>query len=530
MHELFDQLRYYRDAVWRYRWHAVLLAWVVALVGWASVYFVPNRYEASARVFVDTQSVLKPLLVGLAVQPNVDQVVTMMSRTLISRPNMEKVIRMADLDINLKTPDQRERMIDHLAKTLKVTSAGRENLYTISFADNNPQEAKRIVQSLLTIFVEGSLGDKRKDSDTARRFLDEQLKAYSEKLAAAEAAVTEFKRQRMGMMPGQGGNFYSQLGEAKTLLDQAALNLREAENSRDAIKQQMAGDTPMLLDDRPAVTPEIAAVQLEIDRRIQGLQEKLDNMRLTYTEHHPDVQSVVRIIAQLREQRQKDAKLAEQKMAELKLKKPAVAPPPSPSQSSNPVYQQLSLSLATAEASVAAMKARVQEYEKRYLAVKATANTIPQVEAEYTQLTRDYEVTQKNYQTLLARREQAQISGEMEASSSVMDFRIIDPPQVPSAPSGPNRPLLISGVLLGALAAGIGFAIILSQLRPVFHDERRLREVSKLPVLGSVIMVWNQNQKSSQRKSLIKFLLTFFSLVSAYAAIIVSLAFMATRA
>ena len=199
MHDAVDQFLAYLKGAWRYRWHAVVVSWLVAIGGWCYVYTLPDRYEASARVYVDTQSVLRPLLAGLTVQPNVDQMVSMMSRTLISRPNMEKVIRMADLDIKLKTPEDREALILRLGRDLQIRTTGRENLYTIAYAEKNPQEAKRVVQSLLTIFVEGSLGDKRKDSDSARRFLDEQLKAYSDKLVAAEDCVHRIQAQERGI-------------------------------------------------------------------------------------------------------------------------------------------------------------------------------------------------------------------------------------------------------------------------------------------------------------------------------------------
>src|SRR5258706_3510604 len=257
MHELAEQFFSHLKATWRHRWYGVVFAWVVAIGGWVGVYLTPNRYEATARVYVDTESVLRPLLAGVTVQPNIDQIVTMMSRTLISRPNLEKVIRMADIDIRLKTPQDREDLITRLMKELTIKSAGRENLYTIAYSDQNPQQSKRVVQSLLMIFVEGRLGDKRQDSDTARRFIDEQLKAYGEKLVAAESAVTEFKRRNMGLMGGDAKNFYSRLGEAKGALSQAALELKEAENGRDAIKKQLSGDTeapPNLLEDRGAST------------------------------------------------------------------------------------------------------------------------------------------------------------------------------------------------------------------------------------------------------------------------------------
>lgn len=533
MQEVIDQILSYVKAAWRYRWYAVGFSWLIALSGWIAIYVMPDRYEASARVYVDTQSVLRPLLAGLAVQPNVEQMVTMMSRTLISRPNLEKVIRMADLDVKLKTNEERDALINRLIKDLQVRSAGRENLYTIVYASSNPQDAKRVVQSLLTIFVEGSLGDKRKDNDTARRFLDEQLKAYSDKLIAAENAVTEFKRKNMGLMP-RGQDYYGRLGEAQAAVSQAELELKEAENARDALKRQVAGESdglPNLLDAPVAAQKSAAAekggapaepelINPEIDSRILQLEQKLDALRLSYTDRHPDIVGIQRTIAQLKEQKKTDPKT--RKAA------PASSPQSQSASAQSIIQQQLAVSLAASEASVASMRARVTEYRRRLEALKERANAQPQVEAEFMQLTRDYQVTQQNYEKLLARREQAQISGEMESSASVIDFRVVDPPQVPLAPNYPNRPLLMSAVLLAAIGAGIGLAFIMSQIRPTFNDERRLRELSGLPVFGTVLMAWTDAQKAKRRKGMIAFLLSFLSLLSAYGAIMAALA-MAAR-
>ena len=524
MHEILEQFFSHLKATWRYRWYAVAFAWVAAVGGWIGVYLMPNRYEASARVYVDTESVLRPLLAGLTIQPNIDQVVNMMSRTLISRPNLEKVIRMADIDIRLKTPQDRELLITRLTKELTIRAAGGANLYTIAYNDKDPQEAKRVVQSLLTIFVEGSLGDKRKDSDTARRFIDEQLKAYSDKLLTAESAVTEFKRKNMGIMGGSAGAFYAQMGQAKSQVSQAALELKEAENGRDAIKKQLTGDLeapPTLYDERG--TPEALPANPELDSRIRALEQKLDALRLNYTERHPDIVSAKRIMDQLKEQKKQEA---EQKKQEAKGRKPSTVA----AQSRNPVYQQLSVALAEAEATVASMKARVAEYEKRYEELKASANAVPQVEAEFVQLNRDYDVTRRNYEQLLSRRESVNMSGEMDTNASVIDFRVIDPPQVPSAPASPNRPLLMSMVLIAALGGGIAFSFLVSQLRPTFHDQRRLRKVSGLPVFGTVVMVWTAAQRAKWKRGLVAFVLALVSLVSAYAAIMGALFLIASKA
>ena len=503
MHELADLLLTHLKAIWRYRWYAVVSAWLIASGGWTVIYLIPDRYQAWARVYVDTQSMLRPLLSGLAVQPNVDQMVSMMSRTLVNRVNVEKVIRMTDLDVGLETPDDREKLVAHLSRELYIRSAGpgklNTNLYTIAYSDRNPDLAKRIVQSLLTIFMEGPTGDKRMDSDSARDFIDEQLKGYGEKLVAAEHAVTEFKRRHQGLMPGEGRGYYARLSDARIALRQATLALREAENSRDAIKRQLAGD-------------KIGAYS-ELDARIRALEQKLDGLRLIYTEQHPDIVAIVRIIAQLKEQ-----KAAEDKMEK----------PPSAARQ-GPVYQQLTVALASAEANVAAMRARVTEYDFRYNELQAVADALPQIEAEHAQLTRDYEVIKSRYDKLLERRESAQISGDVEASNAVLGFRVIDPPRVPKTPSAPNRPRLMSLVLLAAVGGGLGIAFLLSQLRPTFGDERRLREVSGMQVLGTIAMEWTDEQSRRRTRGLFAFVLSFLSLISAYAAIMASLMMTVSR-
>jgi len=440
--------------------------------------------------------------------------VAMMSQTLISRPNLEKVIRMADMDIGIKTSEERAQLITRLIRELSIKSAGRENLYTIAYTEKNPQEAKRVVQSLLTLFMEGTLGDQRKDSEAARRFIDEQLKIYNEKLVTAENAVTEFRRRHMAIL-ASGRDYYSRLVEAQATLNQVILGLKEAENSRDVMKKQLEGDTeipPSLLGDRS--TDE--GGNLEIDARILSLEQKLDSLRLNYTELHPDIVAIVSTVARLREQ----------KKAEAKLRKPS----PRMAQAQDPVHQQLTVSLASAEANVAGLRARVAEYDKRYNELKAMANAVPQVDAEYTQLTRDYEVTKRNYESLLSRRESAEITGHMETRARVMDFRVVDPPQVPTAPKAPNRRLLMSFVLLAALGGGLGGALLISQIRPTFNDERRLREVGGLPVLGTVVMAWTEAQKARRARGLVALLISFASLLSAYAAVMVALALTASRA
>src|SRR5687767_15341222 len=140
MNSFVAQLKETLRGMWQGRWMGLAVAWLAGLAGALMVFLTPDRYEATARVYVDTQSVLKPLLHGLTVQPNVEQEVAILSRTLISRPNLQKLVRMTDLDLNVKTPEERERLIDALSRQVYIKSAGN-NLYTIGFADPKPAQA-----------------------------------------------------------------------------------------------------------------------------------------------------------------------------------------------------------------------------------------------------------------------------------------------------------------------------------------------------------------------------------------------------
>jgi polysaccharide chain length determinant protein (PEP-CTERM system associated) len=502
MDQVLQQILGYAKAAWQRRWWGVVVAWLVCIVGWTWVMIIPDRYEASARVYVDTQTLLKPLLSGLAAEPNVEQQIKLMTRQLVSRPTLEKVARMTDLDVKAKTPEQTEAMLNDLAGKISIADAGRENLYTISYQDANGDLAKKVVQSLLTIFVESSLGKTRQDISSSQRFIEEQLQQYQQKLTDAESALTEFKRKHIGMMPGQGGDYYSKLAETSAQLRQAQLDQQEAVNRRNQLRRQLADEEPEL-----SAAAAAGPANSETDSRIQALEKQMDQLRLQYTDLHPDIQSTKRLIEKL--QAQKKAEIAQRKAD------------PAGSKIQNPVYQQLTIAIAEADATVSALGARIAEYQRRFGELRNASNMIPQVEQEYTQLTRDYDVYRQNYDALLKRRESVTMSGEVESKTDTVDFRVIDPPFVPSQPAWPNRPLLLSLVTLAGLAAGVAVAFLLSQLRRTVTDRRVLRELTGLPLLGAVSRVETDETRRRKRKGLLTYLAALGSLVAAYGAVMV---------
>jgi polysaccharide chain length determinant protein (PEP-CTERM system associated) len=486
-------------AIGKYRWYAVVIAWTVALIGWAVVLRMPAQYEASARVYVDTQSILKPLLSGMTTMPNIDQQVIFMRRTLLSRPNVERLMRMVDLDVKAKDSKQHDKMVDDLMSQIRIGGTERDDIYTITYVSDNPKLGKDIVQSLLTIFVEGSYSGKKTDSDKAIQFIDDQIKNYEDKLASAENTLKEFKIKNMGMLPGSG-DFGGQLSGMTDQLNQARLELSEAEQARNAIRRQINGEPA-----KPGTaTIDPAMLDPEMENRIATVQKNLDALRLQYTEQHPDVVANKRLLEQL---------LA-QKADQSKNKKRSL----DPGAGYSPMLQQLTVALSQAEARVASMRARVDEFSGRVARLRSQSTSAPEIEAQLTQLNRDYDINKQNYQKLVERRESARLSGDLTSATDMLNFRIIDPPTVPNLPSGPNRLRLFSMVFGGALVAGLAAAFLMSQVRPTFMSQSTLRDTTGLTVLGSIGMNWTTEQTVRRKRRLIAVGVSVLLLLGAYAA------------
>jgi len=481
MNPVVEQILGYARSVWRRRWLVLIIAWLVAVVSWVYIYSLENRYLAQARVYVDTQSLLKPLLGGMAIQPNVGQQVAMMTRTLISRPNLEKLARMTDLDLRAKTPQQQEVLYNGLAGKIGLAGGG-ENLYSISFVDPNPDLAKRVVQALLTIFTESSLGGTRKDLSKSQKFIDDQLKNYQEKMLAKEQEMAQFKRRNIANMPATTGGFYAQYTQVSSALEQARQELEEASNRKRQLSLQLEDQEDTLAAVVP-VTPTTTA----LDARVSALQSQIDNLRLRYTDLHPEITRTKNLIARLLEQKKQEEDTTRTQGKETV-------------KAQNPIYQQLTIAIAEADANVAMLKTRVAQLGKKKAELYRSVDTVPELENEYTLLARDHGMYEKSFSTLLDRRETAVMTGEVETKTDTVDFRVIDPPRVAGKPVWPNRPLLVTVAPFGGLALGVVLAFLLGQLRPTVLSRRQLNELTGLPLLGAVTMIQTDEMRRRARK------------------------------
>ncbi|MEO0437614.1 MAG: XrtA system polysaccharide chain length determinant [Pseudomonadota bacterium] len=505
MQEIIAQALTFLWGIWRHKWLALVIAWVVALAGWVYVWKLPEAYVGSAKLHVDTNTVLRPLLRGLAITPDINQRVRMMSSTLFSRPNLEKLARMTDLDLQATTDIEKEELISDLRKYVSLRGQrGNASLYNVRVQHEDRETARRITQSMITVFIESSLNEKRDDSSGAQSFLDEQIADYERRLIESEGRLARFKQQNVDVLPGSGGDYYSRLDKVRGQLKQARLNLEEMQNRRDELNRQLSGDGGALaaLVSQDVLTPTGA--------RIQELRVRMDSLLTRYTELHPEVRQIKALMGELEDQRDEEIQA---------LREGGASPE---SIASNPIYQDMRAMLTESEAKVAELKVRVNEYQRREEELARKVNQIPEIEAQLKQLDRDYGVVKSRHNELLQRRESVRLSQGVEDNASDVTFRVIDPPFVPRNPSEPNKVVLNSMVLVLALGAGAAAALLVSLLRPIVVDARMLSEATGLPLLGVVTYNKDKTRLRQDRWKFAVFASCVLALVGVYTAVLMA--------
>src|SRR3989344_1192143 len=409
MDDLFRQITGILVAMWSRRWFGLAAAWAVSLLAMAAVTMViRDRYEASAKVFVDTQTVLKPLMSGLAFQPDVDQQVRMLARTLISRPNVERLISSPRVGLQGLSPSDREKTIDRLTREIKVAPSGDANLFAITYRDINPQRAQIMVDELVSLFVSSGVTDKQRDSEQARRFLDDQIKSYEAKLTESENRLKDFKLRNFGLPGTSNQDYFARMSAATEEVNRLKIELQASEQARDALRRELSQEDPSMPVE--AMMPGMVPIQSDTEARLDAQQSQLEQAR-------------------------------------------------------------------------------------------SMAGRMPEVEAELTQLNRDYDIVRKNYEQLVARRESASLGEKIDLTTKVADFRVVEPPRVSPTPAKPSRMLVSVMGFLAAIAAGAGIAFALTQVFPTVQDSRGLREIGGRPILGSASLVISPQASDDVRRA-----------------------------
>ncbi|SEM43226.1 polysaccharide chain length determinant protein, PEP-CTERM locus subfamily [Sphingomonas gellani] len=486
MNGIYDEARIAIHAVWNRRWLALVIAWITCVLGWLVVSQMPSRYESQARVLVQMDS----LLPGLGGTSDPQRDIDTVRQTLVSAVNLEKVVRGTDLANTVSTDRDVADRVAGLAKQIKV-DAQQQNMFAITTTASSPRLAQQVTQKLIDIFVEQNLAGDRRSNAQSLRFLDQQLAQRQQQLADAEGKRADFQNRYLGSLPG-AGSVGDRMGAARSQMSQVDGDLAAAQSSLAAVQGQMAG-TPATVAGVGGVAggparARLAAIQGQIaDARARG-----------YTDNHPDVVA-------LRSQLAAAAAAAKAEPA-------GVAGGGTP----NPLYTSLQSMVADKQSQVAGLKIRKAQLQGDLDQLNAKLAGDPAVAAEQGQIERDYQVLKDQYDQLLTQREQIALRGQAQSQTDRVRFSVIDKPTLPRAPAAPNRFLLLTGVLIAGLGAGLGGAFAMGKLRTTFATKERLERASGLPVIGAIGEVLTRQQSEDRARRMKMFLGGTAALAAAY--------------
>lgn len=476
----------YLKGIWIRKRYLIVCSWLICPLGFAYVASLPDVYKSEAQVFVDTRSMLEPLLVGISLYNDPESEVRMMAQTLKSRSNIEEIARESDLDVTVTTDAEYEKLILDITQDLTLSSTNRSNIYTISYTHRDPQVARNVVQETLDVFVEGSLGGNRRESDTATRFIDEQIAEYESRLSEAEQQRATFLREHADIMPLQG-TFHNNLQGINERLSDTRLLIRELTQKANTLRSRLtagrkASDSFSVQsgDDGPSITT-------RFDDRIIGLEERLDDLQLRFTKQHPDVLEAEQLLTSLQELRDKEIKSYLAQDSE------------GGSPIMNDLNQEISFEISQLEGEISSLRVREEDFVNKIAELRTKIDLVPQIEAEGIAKNRNYDIIKDKYEELLTRKEAADISRRADLSSEDLQFRIIKPPLIPPEPTGPNRVIFYTGVLIIGFGAGIALAFLLSQITPILVRGHQLTSVTGFPIWGVVTHLDLDNIKKKQR-------------------------------
>jgi polysaccharide chain length determinant protein (PEP-CTERM system associated) len=504
---------------WRYRWAGLAAAWLVAVLGWLYVFALPDHYEAHSRVFVDTRTILRPALQGLAVNEDLNAEVNYVRQALLGGPALLMVAQeVGMLPHSGASTDQQAAAVEALATntTITVKSAGSEtedpersagNIYNIAYLDADRLRALKVVGALSQALVTGTVHSTHAESEGAQRFLETELQDYEQRLKAAEAKLAKFKSEHLGVMPSESGGYFAQLFKENQAIEDTQYKLRTTESRRATLEHQLRGDAAV-----SAVGGGLGGAGGDTLTLIAQAQAHLDELLLKYTDKHPDVIAARETLTELKQRRA--AEIASLRSGDANAAAMSRA-------SANPVYQGIALQLNQAEVDISDLKSELADHKAKAEQLRTMLNTAPQVEAQYAQLSRDYEVTKDQYTTMRANLEKTRVGGKANEAGSVR-FTVVQPPTVGQAPVWPNRPLFLIGVLILALLAGVGAAYGLNLLQPVAGSARTLAALTGATVLGVVGNAFPEESAREARRDRRRVYLVAACLIAAFAAVLLA--------
>ncbi len=432
----------------RFRVWCVLLFIVVSFAILGIGMLVPKKYTTGALLVADTTNIIEPLLKGRAEVTKVDRT-EQAKEVIYTRGLLELVAQQSGLVSADASPNEMARVVRELRGGLMIKPE-KNNFFRVTFSSSDPDTAFEVVNNVINTFIEDSSRKKREESLAAYNFIDTQVQAYRRQLELAEQRLKDFKGQSLD---GTEATVTSRIVQLRTEIEALKISIEETQARMSTIQQQLSNEGQYL---------QVKSQVDDMRQRRQTLASQLEQLLLSYQENYPDVISLRSQIAELDtaiEQIQSSGEVYG-----------------NVSRVENPLYEELRKQLQAADVDLRGQKRRMQSLVHLQEQEFERAQRVASNQAELSELTRDYNVTQSVYDEMLQRKENARLSMSLDMEGQGINYRIQEPATFPLYPMGIRFiHFVVVGPFLG-LMFPLGLLVLYVLLDPHLRSARTLQQ------------------------------------------------------
>jgi succinoglycan biosynthesis transport protein ExoP len=494
------QLAEYWGLVRRRHWYILIPLFCVWLLVWVASWFIPSAYRSGTLILVEQPAVPQQFVTS-NIQEDLQSRLDSISQQILSRTRLLHIIEQLDLYPKLRAKKSPDEVVDQMRRDIEIelvrsTDKDRLTSFNVFYQSDNPRLAQEVTNELTNLFISENLEARQQQSENTTKFLETQLDEARRKLAEQEQRVRQFKDEHLGELPTQTqANLQILSGlQAQLQSQEDALNRARQQNT---YLESMIGQYRSLQKSLNRPDGTVVAGLPAIDRELDRLRAQLTDLSSRYTEKHPDIRKIQSQIARLEKTRQQlannpsaadqDTSTSPSTYRDVKDMGPLLD-----------LESQLKanqIEIKNHQTEINQILARISDYQARL-------NRAPAREQQLQDITRDYEQSRADYDSLLAKKNQSQLATNLEKTQQGEHFRVVDPPNLPVKPYQPNRLKLSMIGLFAGLALGAVFTIGAEMADDRVYSERVLKKLAGVEVIAEVPPLNTPEEEREQRKSI----------------------------
>jgi len=486
-----------KGIVRRRRWQFLVPFFLGWLLVWGASWMIHSTYRSGTLILVEQPSVPEKYVVS-NIDTDIQQQLDSITQQILSRTRLLHIINTVGLygkESKTKSPDD---LVEMMRKDIEIELSHGDDkklsAFNIYYANRDPKLAQAATAELANLFITENLEQRQKRSENTTNFLEDQLEQARQNLAQQEAKLRVFKDQHLGELPTQTQSNLQILTGLQNQVqgNQDSLNRAKQQNTYlESLVNQYRAMAQTTKSGETGGPAGLAAV----DKELEQLKAQLADLTSHYTDKHPDVRKT-------REQIARVEKTRERIIADMNSGPKTPAPDPAPSNldpKTGPILE-LESQLKANRLEIANRQAEIKDEQEKINQYQARLNMAPVMEQQYADITRDYDQSKADYESLLKKKNESSMSTDLEKTQQGEHFRMLDPPNLPVKPYKPNRLQLCGLGLMIGFVLGAGLALSKEKLSGKVHSEREIKKLVPFEVIAEIPQIETPAEQSSNRR------------------------------